>query len=242
MGLDITVGVLSDLLANDLEGADHVRQEFQATAEAMTAAGLAPHREPADADVWSASGYGYTGLHALREVAGLIWLGKPIPLDRIITGQDTPAADALFNAALAAATGQLRPRGLLDRLLGRSPVAEPLPPFIHLVMHSDAQGYYVPTDFAVPVIPAAIAEDMAHLWPLGSVQQLAAELATIAAVLELPADPPSADDVLERYLEQDSRPAQVAPWQAQPVATYSLLLLRAACDWSQRTGAAIYFG
>jgi hypothetical protein len=241
LGLVITVGLLSDLLENDRDGADHFRIELAATAIEMERAGLAPHREPEKAEVWGAEGYGYSGLHALREVAGLVWQGKPIPVDHQLTGDQTPASDALFEAALAILKGQPRP-GLLDRLFGRKATSRVLPPFAHLVVHSDAQGFYVPTEFDHPIIPAAMDEATAHLWPLGSVQRLSAELETLAQSLGLPAEPPEPDDVIEKYLEAAPVASGLLPWQAQPIATYTLLILHQACRRSLRTGAAICFG
>ena len=78
MGLGITIGILADLAESEPEGAAWVRQNLQATADVMPRAGLAPHKEPEATEAWSASGYGYSGPHALREVAGLVWQGEPI--------------------------------------------------------------------------------------------------------------------------------------------------------------------
>jgi hypothetical protein len=241
LGLGITVGLLCDLAANDPEAASDLRSQFAVTAKEMVAAGLKPHAEPEVCEVWSADGYGYTGLHALREVAGLVWRNLPIPTDSPLTGETTPHAEALFDVAAAACAPERR-QSMFARLFGEPPTERPkLPPFAHLSLHSDAEGFYVPTDFAYPLIPMPFPPGTESLWPLGSVQRLAAELDSLGRALQLPDVLPDPDDVLETWL--DAPPGHVtALWQAQPIATHSLIILRRACDHSLRTGAAIAFG
>ena len=240
MGLGITVGLLADLLLNDPDQAHEARQPFALLAQAMAGAGLPPHVEPETCEVWGADGYGYTGLHALREVAGLVWRALPVPTDQILTGEATPHADALFATAVAACAPD-KHQSLLSRILGEKPPARPsLPPFSHLLLHSDADGFYVPVDFAQPLIPLPPPPDSESLWPLGSVQRLAAELDALGRALDLPADLPDPDDVLETWFE--AKTPVTALWQAQPIATHSLIILRQACTQSLRTGAAIAFG
>lgn len=242
MGLGITVGLLCDLATQDSESAEDLRGQFAVTAREMAKAGLKPHAEPEVCEVWSADGYGYTGLHALREVAGLVWRDLPIPMDDILTGRITPNAEALFEVAVQACAPELR-QSTFSRLLGGKKPAKPLlPPFAHLSLHSDAEGFYVPVDFAQPLIPMPFPPGTETLWPLGSVQRLAAELSILGQALGLPDTLPDPDDVLETWLEAPPSGPGIAIWQAQPIATHSLIILRQACDHSLRTGAAISFG
>jgi hypothetical protein len=242
MGLGLTVGLLCDLLQNDSDSAEDTRRQFSTTAKAMVEARLPPHVEPEECEVWWADGYGYTGLHALREVAGLVWRALPIPTDHILTGENTLHSEALFDAAAAACAPEQR-QGLFARLLGeKKPDVPSLPPFAHLALHSDAAGFYVPVDFARPLIPMPFPPGTESLWPLGSVQRLAAELDTLAQALQLPLDLPDPDEVLETWLEPSPSDQVTALWQAQPIATHSLIILRRACDHSLATGAAIAFG
>jgi hypothetical protein len=241
MGLGLKVGLLADLDQNDPDSAEAKRHLFAAMAKAMADVGLVPHAEPKDCVIWDADGYRYTGLHALREVAGLVWRGLPIPTDHPLTGTDTPNADALFTTAAAACAPERR-QGLFERLLGEKRTARPpLPPFAHLVLHSDADGFYVPVDFVQPLIPLPAPAGTELLWPLGSVQRLAAELEVLARALGLPDTLPDPDTLLETWLESPSPGPITALWQAQPIATHSLIILRKACDHSLRTGAAIAF-
>lgn len=242
MGLGVTVGLLSELVQHDPDRADDLRHRFGAIAKVMADAGLTPHQEPEACEVWRADGYGYTGLHALREVAGLVWQGLPIPTDHILTGEDTPNAEALFDVAAAACAPERR-EGLFSRLLGKKRAPRPeLPAFAHLLLHSDADGFYVPVDFSQPMIPIPFPRGTDTLWPLGSVQRLAADLDTLGLALHLPDARPDPDDVIETWLETPPPRPATALWQAQPIATYSLIILRRACDQSLRTGAAIVFG
>lgn len=241
MGLGLTVGLLADLARTDAEAADDLRHRFAVIAREVAAAGLAPHHEPEDCEIWSARGYGDTGLHALREVAGLVWRGLPVPTNQILTGETTPNADALFEIAAAACAPERR-QSLFARILGEKPPTRPdLPPFAHLMLHSDAEGFYVPVDFRRPLIPMPFPPGTESLWPLGSVQRLAAELDRLAEALDLPEPHPDPDEVLERWLEGPPPGPIAAPWQAQPIATHALILLRQACDRSLQSGAAIAF-
>jgi hypothetical protein len=242
MGLGITVGLLADLKRHDQDSVDEVRDQFSTLAKVMAATGLPPHREPEDGEDWDRDGYGYTGLHALREVAGLVWRGLPIPMDAVIEGEATPHADLLFDACAAACAPERR-QSVFARLLGVQKPPEPaLPPFLHLMLHSDAEGYYVPVDFARPVIPVPAPPGTDALWPLGSVQRLAAELDALARALRLPDPLPDQDDLLDTWAEGPPPHPPSAPWQAQPIAAYTLIILRQACARSLQTGAAISFG
>lgn len=242
MGLGITVGLLCDLATTDPDSADEVRAQFAVMARPMAATGLKPHTEPERCEVWSADGYGYTGLHALREVAGLVWRGLPIPTDRLLTGEVTPNAEALFQVAAAACAPERR-QSLFARLLGETPSARPkLPPFAHLTLHSDAGGFYVPVDFVQPLVPVPFPPGSETLWPLGSVQRLTAELERLRLALALPEVLPDPDEILETWFESPAPGPVSALWQAQPIAAYSLIILLRACDHSLRTGAAIGFG
>ncbi|NND41480.1 MAG: hypothetical protein HKO04_05315 [Silicimonas sp.] len=239
MGLGLTVGILADLDRNDAEGAEWVRDELSATNDALRHNNLPTHEEPTDCEVWSVDGYGYSGLHALREVAGRVWAGKPVPRDALLDGSDTPYNEALFEAALPELTNGAA-KGLFARLFGKSR-AKHLP-FLHLVCHSDAQGYYVPVDFAFPVMPVEMDDDTAHLWPLGSAPALAREITELSGILEIPADLTAASQTMQDAMEKPDADPDLPLWRAQPIATYSALILREACAASARTGAAISFG
>ena len=234
MGLEITVGALADLLDNDPEGANWLVKDLNAVSDVMKKSGIPPHIEPENAPTWSASGFGYSGLHHLREVAGLIWVGKDIPRGPLDEG--SPAETALFNAALP----RLEPPKIHHRFFGGK--SKPKLPFVHLIVHSDAAGYYVPTDFETPLVPKKMHETTAHIWPLGSVQQLAKEIEILIERMQIPAEMNSEDERLQSLLEKTKSKANSgALWEYQPIAAYTALILQEACAASLKTGAAICF-
>jgi len=234
MGLEITVGALADLRQNDPEGVKWLRKELELVSEVMVKSGLQPHREPEDAQIWFASGYGYSGLHKLREIAGLHWMGKEIPCGRL--NDDIAAEDALFYAALQ----RLQPT-ILQRFVSLGKSKSKLP-FVHLIAHSDAAGYYVPTNFEFPLIPKRMEESTAHIWPLGSVQQLAGEVGALIELLKIPIGVDQYDERLLSRLETGNDETGVgALWEFHPIAAFTALILKEACEASLQSGAAIQF-
>ncbi|MCK7611494.1 hypothetical protein [Roseibium sediminicola] len=236
MGMGVVVGVLADLLENDEEGADWVRRDFEAVNMALKMSGNQAHREPEKCDVWYADAFGYNELQALREVAGLVWKGVAIPRDKLITGyEETPAADALFDAAsvLLGTNGQAVDPESAEKLRAI--------PFLHLMMHSDSEGFYVPVDFSFPIVPAEIDEETASIWPLGSVRRLRCEIDQLIECLEIPESMDWQSDALEELLESDTAPRDGALWESQPIAAHAALVLREACENASALGAAISY-
>lgn len=234
MGLAIVVGTLADLKLHDPEGCEFLQLDFEAINSVLEHVGLPKHEEPAECEIWDADGYGYMGLHALREVAGMLWKDLPIPRDRVLTGEDIPHSSELFDKSMPYLGTQN------EGILSKSPESTP-PPFIHLLTHSDAQGYYVPIDFPIPLTPDVIEDETAHIWPLGSVPRLKAELQEIAAALGVPDDLTHDNKELSDLVDGKEAAPDDALWKAQAIATYSLLILREACQMSEKTGAAISF-
>ncbi|WP_127902680.1 hypothetical protein [Solirhodobacter olei] len=229
MSLLVTVG-------QPREGAAAARfaKELAGINQALDEAKLDWHREPeAEGQGWQATLPGPEALHALGEIAGLIWKGRPIPGDRPIDGRDTPTETALFEAILPHVFAARRPQRRI--LFGRRRVIEP-PPFAHLTVHSDSEGAYVPADFALPLVPVKMPKGTESYWPLGSAPRLAAELARIAEALGIPDGLTHEDPALA-----DLAPRAGSLWQAQPLAVYSCRVLQAACVKSLATGAAICF-
>lgn len=241
MGLGITVGIAADLKKHDPEALEWIESDFKGVNTALVEAGLPPHQEPTDCDVWSAS-HPYSFTHHLREVAYHLALGQSVPRDRVLDGQDDALANTYFNAA----DPILMPRkpSLVSRLLGRK-AARPAPvPFLHLCSHGDAEGYYVPVAFDVPVVPkdSKTFQDHANLWPVGSVQSLNAELHVLRDALEIPKGMTAEDEALFNAMEVPTGGTDKPLWQCQPVAAYVCLTHLDGCAHSLKTGAAISYG
>lgn len=243
MGLTVEVGILADLIAHDPEAAEFAFVDFERMDEALAEKGHEGLDEPTTGEVWSADLSGYAGLHALREVAGYVWKGRDIPRGILLDGSQKDLAEALAKEFFEhlSGKGNFTLIGKAFRQIFKTKEKPQLPPFVHLNIHSDCDGYYVPVAFETPIVPKRVTSDSEHLWPLGSVMRLEAELNQLARHLEIPADLRHDDDQLHALFDAPDRTPIAALWTAQPIATHSLLVLRAACERSLRTGAAIHF-
>ena len=243
MGLSIEVGFLADLIANDPDGAEFAFADYERMDEALEAKRLARLSEPTDCDIWSADLMGYTGLHALREVAGYVWKGRDIPRDVLLDGSQTEFSDALVKEFFEHLTGKgnFTLIGKAFRQIFKAKEKPKLPPFIHLCVHSDCDGFYVPVAFETPIVPKRVSAESEHLWPLGSVMRLEAEVNQLSRHLEIPADLRHDDEQLCALIEAPDRTSVSPLWEVQPIATHACLVLREACERSLATGAAIHF-
>lgn len=228
MGLDVSVGLMADLKANDPEGAGHFSAYLAAIDLVLKEAGLPPHVEPSEGECWSAQMFGYSGLHYLRRIAAHVDAGQPLPSP----GDDASSDDPLLAAYFDDVSG--RKPGLLQRITQRSPRFSRT--FDHLLVHSDAEGFYLPQDFP----NVLFADDNAVPGGmLGSVPRLLAELDRLAAVLGIPDDLHSQSEAL--WEAADAQGEGDAIWQRYGIESFSCVVLREACRRSLATGAAIVF-
>jgi hypothetical protein len=127
MGLDLEVGILADLKEADDEGFAHYREQFAVLNQVLASVGLPAHVEPEELDeVFSCNMLGYSGLHYLRRVGAHIALGRTIPPP----GDNNAANDPILA------------REYWDRFTAGERLK-----YQHLIVHSDAEGFYVPIDF-----------------------------------------------------------------------------------------------
>lgn len=153
MGLAVCVGLLADLLEHDSEGAEWLRQGIAGLNTALAENGLPSHREPEQLELPSFRGchsFPYSFLHYLRRAYAYSVEGLPAP-----TGELTDEQDALVTDV--------------------STLFES-----HLLCHSDAEGYYVPQDFAEPIFHDSVPGGM-----LGSSVALLRELRAVAPAIEI---------------------------------------------------------
>lgn len=230
MGLTVIAGILAELQGCDDEGLEHYRAQFAAINQALDAEGLPPHREPESLkDPFSEDMFGYSALHHLRRIAACSWRGRGLPAP----GLGDPSQDPVvveYNETMA---GRKQPflRTILGRGLPKSPRYD------HLMFHSDAEGYYLPQDFADVIFPGddlGIAGAM-----IGSAVQLQKECNALARLLEIPAGlDPDSDDVLNAAQKP---PLDGPPWKVHGIATHACLKLQAACTISLANRCAIVF-
>ena len=136
MGLSIEVGILADLNQNDQEGAQRCREEFATLNRFLASQGLAPHAEPESCEVFSCDMWGYSGLHYLRRIAAHLDLQKRLPPPGDEDSAKDPVLTQYFQMVDKVSTG------FLTRLFG----LQSLRTFDHLIVHGDAEGFYLPVD------------------------------------------------------------------------------------------------
>lgn len=160
MGLAVTVGVLSDLLENDPEGAEWMEEDLAAANALLAANNLPTHVEPRDplpeASRCPHNSFSSSSLHYLRRVYAHVTKEPTWRASELAEGED-PTKDPV----LGEVTNEMQS---------------------HLVCHCDAEGFYLPIDFTEVLI-----DDEGELpgGMLGSTQRLMAELATLAPVLKI---------------------------------------------------------
>lgn len=158
MGLAVEVGMLADLLENDPEGAESLRESLDLVNEVLAENKLPAHQEPVslpDLDSRaSILSYPYSFLHHLRRIAAHAaerpgWVANPFP------DSADPAADPL-----------------VDKHSGKMES--------HLLCHSDCEGYYLPIQFKKVIFGD---EDRVPGGMLGSSFLLQKELIAVAPAL-----------------------------------------------------------
>ena len=107
----------------------------------------------------------------------------------------------------------------------------------HLLIHSDAEGYYLPQDFESVIFTPESLEMPGEM--VGSSQHLLAETRSIAQALELDLSmDPESDELREATEEQGEGEAK---WQRYGVESFCCIRLHRAAQHSIRHGAAIVF-
>jgi len=228
VGLSLCVGMLAEVREDDAEGASGLEEAFSQANQLLERAGLPGHREPEDCETWDAQMFGYSGLHYLRRLAAHLDAGLPMPVPGTQESDEDPILQAYFNSVVG------KKPGILKRLFGKPPSFSRA--FDHLIVHSDAEGFYVPQDFSKVLIAS---DERLPGGMLGSVPRLLSELDRLAAALELPAElDPESEPLWEAA---DSQGEGDALWERYGIESFSCVVLREACRRSLKTGAAIVF-
>ena len=178
MGLAVSTGVLANMLpGEDAEGVEYLQEQFAAVNRVLADNGLPAHQEPTELPPSirrdQISGFPYSFLHHLRRAyahAAANPLWRASPFP--------PDADPTEDPVLEA-KGEM-----FDS---------------HLLLHSDAEGYYVPVDFE-DVLLDEQGELAGGL--LGSTQALQRELAQVAPALSIQLAGGSLSDAQVTAIEQ----------------------------------------
>jgi hypothetical protein len=190
VGLSLQVGLLADLAEGRPDNVDALAGDFDALNRALAAAGAPTYVEPrqlARPLRWSADMFGYSGLHYLRRVAAHLDLRGTLPAP----GDENAANDPVLLEYYEAA-GVARP-GLLRRIFGTRRWQRPRT-FDHLILHSDAEGFYAPVDFPHVIFSSGANKLVGDM--LGSAVRLREECTRLATALGVPPGLDSEDDQL----------------------------------------------
>lgn len=225
--------MLADLLINDEEGGEWLREEIARLNEVLESAGLAPHTEPEETEPYNIGTYGYSGLHHLRRCAAHLQYKKKLP--QAFGADENPVEDQLYSRysqAFEAENGRAPP-GTFAFSSERE--------FDHLIMHSDAEGFYVPQHFESVLIGGR----EAYGW-VGSSYALRRECERLAEVLELPeallmnGEDLAFEEAVELAANQLLAP-EVAAWRRHPISAMMCAKLYNCASHSIRTGALVVF-
>lgn len=231
-GLSIVVGIYPELQKNDPGNIEYYKDQFKRVNNALHHAHLPPHQEPEKAeDPWVFDMLGFKTLHYLRRVAAYLCLRDDLPPP----GDDDCIVDPINEQWCMWATNQ-QPHNLVAQVLGDR-VEAPIP-YEHLIVHSDAGGFYVPQQFHRVVIAdekfGVTGEGL-----IGSTYSLRDDCARIANAINLPLDlDPDSDEVLEAG-EKQGRIS--GTWQPYGRESYACLQLHRAASLSIETGCALVF-
>ena len=217
MSLYLSVGMLADLRARDVEGAAHLRKDFDTLNRYLLKRNLPVHFEPERCEYWSADMWSYSGLHYVRRLAAHFEYHGKLPSP----GDEQAAKDSLLQSYY-----RTYERGDTDHR------------FNQLIIHSDAEGYYLPVELPFVLFPGD--EYVVAGGYVGSAPRLLRECIQLAQALRLPLDTsPTSEEVLRAAQTQEQTEGS---WRSYGIECFTLLRLMHGAAHSVRTGAALVFG
>lgn len=236
MGLDVMTGAISIMASGDDEGVSAFKGLFLSLNELLAEVGESPHVEPEHldtADTFEAQMWGYSGLHHLRRAAAYLALEGRLPASDQVDALEDPVLKRFY----ADHSKYLdRPRPGLLSFLRKSPQK---PDFEHLILHSDAEGVYLPRELSDVIFDPAQPQREGLGLMVGSSLYLLSECRQISTALAIPSDlDPESDEV---YDNAEALPTDGEAWQRLGITTFVLTRLLRACELSKRTGAAVVF-
>lgn len=215
MSLIVVVG---SLLEQEDEWCEHLVQQFEAINRVLRAHSLPEHREPTSpaGDLpWEQNMF-YGQVHDLRRLAAYLWLGLDLP---------------------APATNDSTRDPVLRRFYDSEKEPDGNPGYVHLINHSDCDGFYIPIPFE-RVLYADPATKIAGTM-VGSSQMLMAGCQQVAEALDLPLDlDPESDEAREA---EESLGESDVLWQRYGRESYACLVFYQAAKRSIESGCAVVF-
>lgn len=198
------------------------RNRFTRLSACLRANGVKSYLEPfhlPEASSFSCQMWGYSGLHHLRRFAAYIALERPMYAPaRALPQEDDETVQKYYSIAGDGTRSDL--------------------PFQHLMLHSDADGFYAPANFTRIIQPGPRDHKLLG-GPIGSANSLLVECEALATALQLPLtlDPESE----EVWAAADQPGTGEVKWQQFGIESFSCVRLAHACKRAIETGAAVVF-
>jgi hypothetical protein len=224
VGLAICVGIPSEVRESEPEYVEYFGRQMEAVNDILVSFDLPEHAEPFDIEDERTVEFdmlGYGGLHYLRRLAAHLALRGELPPP----GEGDAASDSVLNDYYR----------IFDASRARGESAGM--PFQHLIVHGDAEGYYLPVEFDEVITPDASLEIAGGM--LGSSHALLRECRELARQLELPEGLSPDDEAFDNPFEEQG--LGEAKWEQYRVESYICLGLIGACEASVEHGAAVVF-
>jgi len=220
VGLALVVGFLADIKDQSDKFLPRASEWFATLNRCLDAAGVGTFQEPIDLPRtarFSCDMFGYSGLHHLRRLAAYVALGETLYRPGSDLPESEPTIDRYYEIVGEGNRSDL--------------------PFQHLMLHGDAEGFYVPLDFARVIDPGDLSEELCGA--IGSAHQLLKECKTLSGVLELP---DSMDYNSEQLWNAAGNPGHGdAKWQQWGIEAFTCIRLTRACERALEVGAAVVF-
>ncbi len=210
MGLDLLVGVLSQPSEDD-EAEDLIRVQLKGVNALLARAGLGKHEEPERCEVWSVQAGSYSWLHYLRRIAAHLELHGRLPEPGGPESSNDPVANQYYDLSVGAVRGW-------RRMLGKGKPRRQS--FDHLMIHSDAEGFYVPMEFEAVLLGDEQRDVLGGM--LGSSHQLLRECERLREALEIPETLTPEDDELWEAAESQG---EGSGWRRYGVESFSCVAL-----------------
>lgn len=224
MGLTICVGLPPSVREGDPEYVEYFDGQVEAVNGLLDAYGLPEYQEPSEIEEERAFEFElpeHAFLHCLRRLAAHLALKGELPPP----GDERAASDPVLADY----------QKIFDVSLAQGKAAEM--PFQHLIVHSDAEGFYVPVEFEEVIVTDPSLEIAGGI--IGSSHALLGECRELALALELPEGLPLDEEAADAAI--DAQGEGDAKWERYRVEAYACLALLRACEVSAETGAAVVF-
>ena len=239
MGLTIGVGILAREARDNVEEVEVFKEVYHSLNEVLAEAGILPHHEPLDipeSDSFEAQMLGYTGLHAIRRLAAYYVcegrLPPPGSFDRLA---EDPVTELLYQQIQKSVAAQ-EDNFELPLSAGKLAASS----FQHLLLHSDCEGFYLPTDFEHVIFDNAKPQREGIGGMIGSAPRLLKECLVLAQLINLPLDLDIESE--EMWEAADDPPSEGELWQIYGIEAFGIARLIRGCEAAIKQKAVLAFG